>query len=111
MTLCRLLRVDYEGDITEEQLCQVCLLYCHSHSVNSLTGFLSGVEDHLRKLRRPPLPRLESYKETRAGLTKLFGQIDKAVPDPSSPSTTSRGSAAPSTCAHTATHYSGAYSC
>ncbi len=80
--LCRLLRLDPDKNITEYQLCKVCVLFCHSHSVTSLTGFLSGVEDQLRADGRPPLPRFQYYKEVRSGLAKLFGQVDKPSPAP-----------------------------
>jgi len=80
--LCALIQVDPTKPITEEQLCDVSLLFCHSHSVNSLTGFLSGVESFLRSNGLPPLPRFNIYKEMRSGLTNLFGQIDKSVPAP-----------------------------
>ena len=80
--LCAVLRIDPAKDITEFELCAVCLLFCHSHSVNSLTGFLSGVEQYRRGAALPPLPRFEAYKEMRAGLTNVFGRIDKVTPAP-----------------------------
>lgn len=80
--ICAVLGVDPTQDITEFELCAICLLFCHSHSVGSLTGFLSGVEQHRRGVGLPPLPRFEAYKEMRAGLTNVFGRIDKAAPAP-----------------------------
>jgi integrase len=80
-TLCSYLSIS-PATITETDLCNLCILYCQSHSVTSLTGWLSGIEHFRRSQGLPPLPRHEEYRQVRAGLTKLFGVVDKPRPAP-----------------------------
>ena len=58
----------------------VCWLFCHGCVVQSLNGFLSGVENFCRSEGLPRLPRGIRFKQARTGIQNIFGQVDIQSP-------------------------------
>ena len=77
---CQLLHIDPEGAVTEFELCAMCWMFCHSRSVNSLGGWLTGVAKHRASAGLSDLPRNEFFKQHKRGLFAIFGPVDIKVP-------------------------------
>ena len=66
--------------ISEDTLIMVCWLFCHGCVVQSLNGFLFGVESFCRSEGLPMLPEGMRFKQARTGIQNIFGQVD--IPSP-----------------------------
>ena len=78
-TFCDLLGFD-SLSLSENQLCKVCWLYCHSRSVSTLDSWLSGVAKSLKDLEAPELPRHDVFRDNKKGLKAIFGPVDGRQP-------------------------------
>lgn len=81
LRLCKWLRLDQdESPLSEEQLCTLSWLYCHSHKVHTLDSWLSAVEELHRQHNWPKLPRGPSFARNKRSLVNIFGQVDFRLP-------------------------------
>jgi integrase len=57
-----------------------CWLFVHDRKITGLDSWLSGVAAFAKSLNLPPLPRNALFKDVRAGLANIVGQVDTRAP-------------------------------
>lgn len=70
---CCSINVHPRTPLTEPQLCMCIVQFAHSHSVNSVDGYVSAIQHYYSTHSLGPLPRGFNYQSTRLGLKNYFG--------------------------------------
>lgn len=61
--------------LTESQLSMCIVQFAHSHSVNSIDGYISAIQHYYNDHNLGDLPRGFHYQATRLGLKNYFGSL------------------------------------
>ena len=65
--------------VSEDELCKAAAYFTLGHTVNSMDGFMSALQDMYTTAGVGPLPRGPKFKLFRRGLMRLFGAADEVV--------------------------------
>jgi hypothetical protein len=58
------------------------IIYCHSHRITTLPGFISALQNYAINLSHPDLPRHRLFDRVKAGLENYYGNTNFSVPRP-----------------------------